>query len=308
MKKFIIYIFIIPFVMMAFLSCEKDDPAPPPTVRISAEASENDVFTYYFKASVENASAYAWDFGDGRTSSELNPEHTYEQSGTYEVTLTVTGDGGEASASMEVVITTRMDFLTGGPDNEDGKTWVLSTKASTGDGAGIIRTNFPNNILKFPDNVLAAFGAQAEYDNEYTFKHDGTYQVNNVNGNFLSGWLYALNELGQSKIVATSSYGIFVVKEENPDNTTWEWQTGDFEIDATNEVTPGEIVHEKIIFEDVDYLTFTNGGFMGILDYVSTVLIREISKDKLVLSMFQHTNQDFPDKPSLCITMTFVPK
>jgi hypothetical protein len=37
-----------------------------------------------------------WDFGDGATSTEVNPSHTYTVPGTYAVTLTV-GDGAETS-------------------------------------------------------------------------------------------------------------------------------------------------------------------------------------------------------------------
>jgi cyclophilin family peptidyl-prolyl cis-trans isomerase len=34
------------------------------------------------------ADSYAWDFGDGATSTEANPKHLYKQSGNYSVTLT----------------------------------------------------------------------------------------------------------------------------------------------------------------------------------------------------------------------------
>jgi PKD repeat protein len=44
-----------------------------------------------------NASTYAWDFGDGGTSMDQQPPHTYSQYGTYTVTLTVSGPGGESS-------------------------------------------------------------------------------------------------------------------------------------------------------------------------------------------------------------------
>ena len=37
-----------------------------------------------------------WDFGDGATSSDCSdPVHTYENIGTYTVTLIISGDGGE---------------------------------------------------------------------------------------------------------------------------------------------------------------------------------------------------------------------
>ena len=38
--------------------------------------------------------SWAWDFGDGATSTEQNPVHTYANSGEYIVTLTVTDDAG----------------------------------------------------------------------------------------------------------------------------------------------------------------------------------------------------------------------
>jgi PKD repeat protein len=37
----------------------------------------------------------AWDFGDGGTSTEANPTHTYADEGTFSVRLTVTDDGGD---------------------------------------------------------------------------------------------------------------------------------------------------------------------------------------------------------------------
>ncbi|KAB1065515.1 DUF2341 domain-containing protein [Salibacter halophilus] len=37
---------------------------------------------------------YNWDFGDGNSSTQQSPQHTYAQSGTYTVTLQVTGNGG----------------------------------------------------------------------------------------------------------------------------------------------------------------------------------------------------------------------
>jgi PKD repeat protein len=43
--------------------------------------------------------SWAWDFGDGATSTEQNPAHTYASPGKYEVQLTVTDDDGATASS-----------------------------------------------------------------------------------------------------------------------------------------------------------------------------------------------------------------
>lgn len=50
--------------------------------------------------------AWAWDFGDGATSTEQNPSHAYAAGGTYTVTLQVTDDGGSQSrpTSQDVTV------------------------------------------------------------------------------------------------------------------------------------------------------------------------------------------------------------
>ena len=48
--------------------------------------------------------AYAWNFGDGNSSAEANPTHTYNDAGVYQATLTVTDDDG-ASSSAAVTVT-----------------------------------------------------------------------------------------------------------------------------------------------------------------------------------------------------------
>ena len=49
----------------------------------------------FVNQSIGDISNYYWDFGDNTTSTELNPTHVYEKSGTYSVSLLASGTGGE---------------------------------------------------------------------------------------------------------------------------------------------------------------------------------------------------------------------
>ena len=44
--------------------------------------------------SADSVNTWTWDFGDGNTSNVQNPAHLYQNSGTYSVSLTVSGPGG----------------------------------------------------------------------------------------------------------------------------------------------------------------------------------------------------------------------
>ncbi len=49
--------------------------------------------------------AYAWDFGDGNSSTQANPSHSYAKAGSYSITLTVVDDkGAQASSSTTASI------------------------------------------------------------------------------------------------------------------------------------------------------------------------------------------------------------
>jgi PKD repeat protein len=48
----------------------------------------------FFNESLGSISSWVWNFGDGTTSTEENPTHTYYAQGDYDVTLTVSGSCG----------------------------------------------------------------------------------------------------------------------------------------------------------------------------------------------------------------------
>ncbi|WP_444997430.1 PKD domain-containing protein [Aliikangiella sp. IMCC44359] len=54
--------------------------------------------------------AYNWDFGDGNSSTQQNPQHTYNSAGSYTIKLTVTDDSGnQASDNASVTVSESND-------------------------------------------------------------------------------------------------------------------------------------------------------------------------------------------------------
>ncbi|MCO6482847.1 MAG: PKD domain-containing protein [Flavobacteriales bacterium] len=66
-------------------------------------------FSWGFANTTTGASGYFWDFGDGTTSTETSPTHTYASSGTYIVCVTATGSCGEGTSCQAISITVGID-------------------------------------------------------------------------------------------------------------------------------------------------------------------------------------------------------
>jgi PKD repeat protein len=71
-------------IVMAATSCKKEAEA-----FISADKTEVAVNeTVKFTNTSNNAGTYEWDFGDGKTSTEQSPSHSWSSAGTYLVKMT----------------------------------------------------------------------------------------------------------------------------------------------------------------------------------------------------------------------------
>ena len=77
---------------------EPDEGAPPLTVKFQGYVEEDEGGPWKF----------AWDFGDGSTSTEQNPTHVYQKEGEYTASLTVT-DSRNYTGSDEIDIFVETD-------------------------------------------------------------------------------------------------------------------------------------------------------------------------------------------------------
>jgi Zn-dependent metalloprotease len=81
-------------------------PTAPPAVsfKVSDTASCSGQIQF-FDQSLNGPNGWQWDFGDGNSSTQQNPLHTYQNSGTYTVTLIATNSFGSNSMVMSNAVT-----------------------------------------------------------------------------------------------------------------------------------------------------------------------------------------------------------
>jgi PKD repeat protein len=103
MKKTNLIILIVALIAaINFSSCKKDSSNPAPFVFYSVSI---DGATVTFTNESKGAATFEWDFGDGATSTDENPTHTYAGKGKYVPTLYATAtDGTKAEASTVIHI------------------------------------------------------------------------------------------------------------------------------------------------------------------------------------------------------------
>ena len=208
---------------------EDDGGNSVPTAAFSTAITDFDVaFTDESSDSDGSIASWSWDFGDGNTTTEQNPSHTYTDYGTYAVSLTVTDDVG-ASASVTQNVTLSDPNATGSFLEEggmvvmeaenyfsvipvDGHTWSLTTDQAGYSGGGAMIAS-PNSGGTSP----RANGAQMNYDVDFTTT--GTYYA----------WVRVFAATSQDNSLHMGANGVsYARKMDAPDNIgSWTWTSED---------------------------------------------------------------------------------
>ena len=99
-SRSILTVLVFLFIALISQSCEKA------VADFSFEPMDNpetfETITFFNKS--HDAISYEWKFGDGDYSEEDNPEHIYESTGTYKVTLTASGNRESNTSTMYITI------------------------------------------------------------------------------------------------------------------------------------------------------------------------------------------------------------
>ncbi|MCM4150983.1 PKD domain-containing protein [Arenibacter sp. N53] len=255
-----------------------------------------------FNGTVENTTSINWDFGDGNTSTEEDPVYAFASPGTYNVVMTVSGPNGTFSETKRVTILPTLDILlTGGPARPQGKAWKLKKAYTAGkEGAGLIENKLGLLIASF-DNLLGAVGLGASYEDTFTFVHDGTYKVDNVDGQSLMGIIHA-SAFHAANITAVSAdlanvplaHAIYTPVTD----AKWELNEEDFTI---NTLYP-QVGPVSINFTGKQRLIL--GEYLGYKETSNIVILKEITETTMNVALGIHTEQDFYDTPTLFFHLT----
>ncbi|ARV16307.1 PKD domain-containing protein [Polaribacter sp. SA4-12] len=120
-KKFHKSIFTLLFMFLGIISCVDngyEEFVPPtgnvndiqPTTLFTTSTSAEDNMSIIFRSYSTDAATYLWDFGDGSTSTEENPDYTYTTGGLYKVKLTTKSSDGLVAVDSSNVAPIFVDF------------------------------------------------------------------------------------------------------------------------------------------------------------------------------------------------------
>jgi len=104
MKTRLIQILSVVAFALIVSSCKKqEDPAAVSQASADFAYDTSVNKTVQFQNLSRNYTSVTWDFGDGKTGTDIYPLHVYAATGTVQVKLTVTG-GNDASVTKSVTV------------------------------------------------------------------------------------------------------------------------------------------------------------------------------------------------------------
>lgn len=106
---------------------------------------------------------YLWDFGDGNTSTQTSPSHTYAADGTYTVCLTVSDNCDADSTCQTVVITSCVNPVAGFTSNETTTGTFDFTNTSTTTGSVTYSWDFGDGNTDATMNPTHTYAAGGTY-------------------------------------------------------------------------------------------------------------------------------------------------
>jgi len=156
-----------------FASCKKDSAKPEPFVFYSVSV---DGATVTFTNKSTGTATYEWDFGDGTTSTDENPVHTYPGKGKYVPTLYATFSSGEKAEASTVLHIAKVSSIK--LDDNSLSDWDTIT----------------HNVVLAGDNSGNFIKAKFDYDGNYVYLYF-EQNTTKADGNIYDVYLDADNDI-----------------------------------------------------------------------------------------------------------------
>ena len=299
-------------VMTTFIlsSCTKDESRG--TFPLSAEVFKSVVDKQVaFTALTHSAVSWAWDFGDGKTSTEKDPVHVYSEGGYYKATLTATDAAGATvvKAVKVAVALTPYALLTGDRTASDykGKTWKLTASHSPLDklaNADVTFTNAAGAPATLPSGAFGLYlGMMEVYDDTYTFYYDGKYQHDvKADKAAFAGLLNQFLTNGGAGIVnmGGQSFGLCTAKYTPQAGATFTYKEKEnFAVPSV--YGPGGV----LTYANVTTLDFSGTEFVGFMDKQRKVIVQEITTSSMRIVMFMAASQKYYPLNTNALVLTF---
>lgn len=162
------------------VSCSGDeDSVAAPLASFQFSVSSENALTVNFIDQSKDGETYVWDFGDGSgTSAAANPSYTYASGGTYDVTLTVSNEGGsdESTKSVTVIDPSAQNLIANGSFDDDSEWTILQLWTNTENAVNHAITGgevkFENATGTVFSQALLYQGVELEAGSNYAFSAD----------------------------------------------------------------------------------------------------------------------------------------
>ncbi|MDH5366031.1 MAG: PKD domain-containing protein [Cyclobacteriaceae bacterium] len=99
------------FITVLLSACTDENPATPDAVACFEYSPLTDIYTgdeISFTNCSQEATSFAWDFGDGNVSTDENPKHTYTASGDYTVKMVAANSTSADTTSHQISVNSNL--------------------------------------------------------------------------------------------------------------------------------------------------------------------------------------------------------
>jgi PKD repeat protein len=189
-----------------------------PVADFSSSSNGNTVT--FTENSTNSPTSWMWNFGDGNTSTQQNPTHTYAANGTYTVCLTASNSAGSNTTCSTITVS--------------NASTPVADFSSTSNGGTVM---FTDNSTNSPTSWMWDFGdgnTSTQQNPTHTYAANGTYTVcltasNSAGSNTTCSKITISNASNPVADFSSTSNGGTVMFTDNSTNspTSWLWDFGD---------------------------------------------------------------------------------